>query len=152
MVAVVAHSFRIMFRCLMWAFSDYPLATTFLIFFLIIFNNFLLFFRKLFLIFFAEQDTDLGALIEVFVGGVTQLGVVMYGRVADWDVLLILLSIFKRQLFILFCIEQLRLDLSFLPTFLYQQISLLDHSWNNWVYVRKYGFLLTILIIGGCVY
>ena len=128
-VAIVTHSFRIMFRCLMLAFSDYPLARTFLTFCVNKFNTFVLFFRNLlFLNFFAEKDTDLGALIEVFVGGVTPLVVLMYGRVADRYLLLILLRIFKRQLFINFCIEQLRLDLSFLQTFLYKRISLLDHS------------------------
>ena len=60
-VAVVAHSFRIMFLVYVRAFRDCTLGSAFLV----PFNNILI---LLILIFFA----DLGALVEVFVGRMTE--------------------------------------------------------------------------------
>lgn len=137
-VAVVAHSFRIMFLVYVRAFRDCTLGSAFLV----PFNNILI---LLILIFFA----DLGALIEVFVGRMTEWYLVWVTSIITsrgGNILLILLSLFHWLLFVYIFIEQLLLDFNFLPMVINKLIALLYHFWNYWVHVRNDRLLVTFLV------
>ena len=99
MIAVVAHTFRIMFLICVSTLSDYSISSTFFCWY---FFNFCL---RLFLNIIGDLG-DLIELVESLKGGA-------FGLLADREILLRLLGFFEWHLVLNICVKQLHFDLGF---------------------------------------